>query len=80
MICVHCGKEIDNGQAFCPYCGSRVGGDAAPEAKAAKKDPRKLALPVAAVALLAVVGVWLGTDDVCNIIGERTFGDRKSVV
>lgn len=43
MICVHCGKEIDNGQAFCPYCGSRVGGDAAPEAKAAKKDPRKLA-------------------------------------
>lgn len=45
MICVHCGKEIDNGQAFCPYCGSRVGGDAAPEAKAAKKDPRKLALP-----------------------------------
>ena len=33
MICVHCGKEIDNGQAFCPYCGSRVGGDAAPEAK-----------------------------------------------
>ena len=57
MICVHCGKEIDNGQAFCPYCGSRVGGDAAPEAKAAKKDPRKLALPVAAVALLAVVGV-----------------------
>lgn len=59
MICVHCGKEIDNGQAFCPYCGSRVGGDAAPEAKAAKKDPRKLALPVAAVALLAVVGVGL---------------------
>lgn len=48
MICVHCGKEIDNGQAFCPYCGSRVGGDAAPEAKAAKKDPRKLALPSAA--------------------------------
>lgn len=48
MICVHCGKEIDNGQAFCPYCGSRVGGDAAPEAKAAKKDPRKLALPAAA--------------------------------
>ena len=21
-----------------------------------------------------VLGVWLGTDDVCNIIGERTFG------
>jgi len=55
MICVHCGKEIDNGQAFCPYCGSRVGGDAAPEAKAAKKDPRKLALPVAAVALLSAL-------------------------
>ena len=21
-----------------------------------------------------ILGVWLGTDDVCNIIGERTFG------
>ncbi len=20
-----------------------------------------------------ILGVWLGTDDVCNIIGERTF-------
>lgn len=59
MICVHCGKEIDNGQDFCPYCGGRVGSDAATEAKAAKKDPRKLALPVVAVALLAVVGVGL---------------------
>lgn len=29
MICVHCGKEIDNGQDFCPYCGGRVGSDAA---------------------------------------------------
>lgn len=47
MICVHCGKEIDNGQAFCPYCGSRVGGDAAPEAKAAKMDPRGSNLPLA---------------------------------
>lgn len=59
MICVHCGKEIDNGQDFCPYCGGHVGSDAATEAKAAKKDPRKLALPVVAVALLAVVGVGL---------------------
>lgn len=59
MICVHCGKEIDNGQDFCPYCGGRVGSDAATETKAAKKDPRKLALPVVAVALLAVVGVGL---------------------
>lgn len=59
MICVHCGKEIDNGQDFCPYCGGRVGSDAATEAKAAKKDPRKLALPMVAVALLAVVGVGL---------------------
>lgn len=49
MICVHCGKEIDNGQDFCPYCGGRVGSDAATETKAAKKDPRKLALPVVAV-------------------------------
>lgn len=39
MICVHCGKEIDNGQDFCPYCGGHVGSDAATEAKAAKKDP-----------------------------------------
>lgn len=37
MICVHCGKEIDNGQDFCPYCGGRVGSDAATETKAAKK-------------------------------------------
>lgn len=24
MICTHCGKEIQNGITFCPYCGSAV--------------------------------------------------------
>ena len=24
MICTHCGKEIQNGITFCPYCGSTV--------------------------------------------------------
>lgn len=22
MICVHCGKEIQDNAAFCPYCGT----------------------------------------------------------
>ena len=24
MFCVHCGKEIDDDQIFCPFCGNRV--------------------------------------------------------
>lgn len=59
MTCTHCGKEIDNDLAFCPYCGSRTENGAAAAEKPAKKNPRRFALPVAAAALLAVVGVGL---------------------
>ena len=26
MYCRECGKEIDGGYGFCPYCGSKAGG------------------------------------------------------
>ena len=52
-------KRSTTARLSAPYCGSRVGGDAAPKQRQQRKTPRKLALPVAAVALLAVVGVGL---------------------
>ena len=55
MICVHCGKEIQDGMAFCPYCGKSAA------AKAPKLHPgkpsRKTAAVGAAAALLLVGGI-----------------------
>ena len=29
MFCRNCGKEMNETQKFCPYCGQKVGGDTA---------------------------------------------------
>lgn len=61
MICVHCGKEIENGSAFCPYCGAAIAENTAAKVEAitAKlpRKPGKRAIPVAAAALLVVGGI-----------------------
>ena len=55
MICTHCGKEIQNGITFCPYCGSAVN-NAKENTKMKKHNPAKIVLPIAAVAVVAAGG------------------------
>ena len=55
MICTHCGKEIQNGITFCPYCGSAVN-NAKENTKMKKHNPAKVLVSIAAVAVVA--GGW----------------------
>lgn len=55
MICTHCGKEIQNGITFCPYCGSTVN-NARENTKMKKHNPAKVLVPIAAVAVVAAGG------------------------
>lgn len=55
MICTHCGKEIQNGITFCPYCGSAVN-NAKENTKMKKRNPAKVLVPIAAVAVVAAGG------------------------
>ena len=55
MICTHCGKEIQNGITFCPYCGSTVN-NAKENTKMKKRNPAKVLVPIAAVAVVAAGG------------------------
>ena len=55
MICTHCGKEIQNGITFCPYCGSTVN-NAKENTKMKKHNPAKVLIPIAAVAVVAAGG------------------------
>ena len=55
MICTHCGKEIQNGITFCPYCGSAVN-NAKENTKMKKHNPAKVLVSIAAVAVVAAGG------------------------
>lgn len=55
MICTHCGKEIQNGITFCPYCGSTVN-NAKENTKMKKHNHAKVLVPIAAVAVVAAGG------------------------
>ena len=55
MICTHCGKEIQNGITFCPYCGSTVN-NAKENTKMKKHNPAKVLAPIAAAAVIAAGG------------------------
>lgn len=55
MICTHCGKEIQNGITFCPYCGSTVN-NAKENTKMKKHNPAKVLVSIAAVAVVAASG------------------------
>ena len=55
MICTHCGKEIQNGITFCPYCGSAVN-NAKENTKMKKHNPAKILVPIATVAVVAAGG------------------------
>ena len=55
MLCTHCGKEIQNGITFCPYCGSTVN-NAKENTKMKKHNPAKVLVSIAAVAVVAAGG------------------------
>ena len=55
MICTHCGKEIQNGITFCPYCGSAIN-NAKENTKMKKHNPAKVLAPIAAAAVIAAGG------------------------
>lgn len=55
MLCTHCGKEIQNGITFCPYCGSAVN-NAKENTKMKKHNPAKVLVSIAAVAVVAAGG------------------------
>lgn len=55
MICTHCGKEIQNGITFCPYCGSTVN-NAKENTKMKKHNHAKVLVSIAAVAVVAAGG------------------------
>ena len=55
MICTHCGKEIQNGITFCPYCGSTVN-NAKENKKMKKHNHANVLVPNAAVAVVAAGG------------------------
>ena len=55
MICTHCGKEIQNGITFCPYCGSTVN-NTKENTKMKKHNPAKVLVSIAAVAVVAAGG------------------------
>ncbi len=55
MICTHCGKEIQHGITFCPYCGSAVN-TAKENTKMKKHNPAKVLAPIAAAAVIAAGG------------------------
>lgn len=55
MICTHCGKEIQNGITFCPYCGNTVN-NAKENTKMKKHNPSKVLVSIAAVAVVAAGG------------------------
>lgn len=55
MLCTHCGKEIQNGITFCPYCGSAVN-NAKENTKMKKRNSAKVLVSIAAVAVVAAGG------------------------
>lgn len=55
MLCTHCGKEIQNGITFCPYCGSAVN-NAKENTKMKKRNSAKVLVPIAAVVVVAAGG------------------------
>lgn len=76
MICPRCGKRIDEGNSFCPYCGGRIAVSAQQETTGKKPERERsdrlglgkwsrIALIVGGLLLLALGIVWYfyGTHD-----------------
>ena len=62
MFCFNCGKEVDEDQNFCPFCGARLRQEeeekpAVKEKPPTKKNSKKPVIIVAVIAAVAVVAV-----------------------
>lgn len=55
MFCPHCGKEVEQEQLLCPFCGESLGTDIHPEVQSA--PPAKRRTETAAMMLLAALSV-----------------------
>ena len=73
MICTHCGKEIQNGITFCPYCGSAVN-NAKENTKMKKHNPAKVLAPIAAVAVVAAPTIDVSKYMTLSADGYNTVG------
>lgn len=65
MVCSNCGKQVENGKKFCPYCGAAAGGT---ESEKKKSLPKWLFFAGGAVLVLAVCAALL--------LGGLFGGDR----
>ena len=77
MICVHCGKEIQDNAAFCPYCGTAATPPAAEtpspaETVPAESSPKPARSPRKALATAAML--------LALIVGWATFAQRKPTI
>lgn len=73
MFCSKCGKEVEAGQKFCPYCGSPMISVKSPTKKADAngKRKKKKKLPL----VLAIIGILV----VILILGVVIFGNGSDV-
>ncbi len=60
MYCGNCGKEIENGSAFCPECGAKI--EAVHNASLKGDNPKvkkmvRLIIPIVAIIVVAFVGI-----------------------
>lgn len=69
MFCRNCGKEVPDGNAFCEYCGTKVGvvNEVKPQNKKSKKPLIISLVSVVIVAVIVVVLVLVFSDDTPNI-------------
>ncbi len=88
MFCKHCGKQINDNQSFCPFCGTAV--TVKPSAdlqnysnqvvqsqpQKPKKNKKKVIIAIVAVILAIAIGVggWFLWD----VIAEKKKGDSDS--
>lgn len=72
MICVHCGKEIQDNAAFCPYCGTAAKTPSPAETSPAESSPKPARSPRRMLAPAALLAALLA--------GGLAFSQRKPTI
>lgn len=77
MYCKKCGKELDDGKAFCPYCGQKQGEEieeSTPQKENHMSDKKIYAIgAVGAVVILAVIAI-------VKLVGRNNAAENSIVV
>lgn len=67
MFCQSCGKQIEDGSRFCPYCGAANGSEKEQKESSVKKGKsrkkKKAPVIIIAIAVLVVLGVLIFSDN-----------------